>query len=134
MIHTNHISTTPASTSDFSSAIDRGTVPRAESDEKSEVLAGVVEIMLTVNYSHSGEVLRLLGTSPRGGRNGTNARAPTCLLWRTEAENFGGSWTTLQAEVDQAVNMRNVSEPQPAIFVYDSQPTRTLSAPSCAIV
>ena len=65
MIHTNHISTTPASTSDFSSAIDRGTVPRAESDEKSEVLAGVVEIMLTVNYSHSGEVLRLLGTSPR---------------------------------------------------------------------
>ena len=66
MIHTNHISTTPASTSDFSSAIDRGTVPRAESDEKSEVLAGVVEIMLTVNYSHSGEVLRLLGTSPSG--------------------------------------------------------------------
>ena len=66
MIHTNHISTTPASTSDFSSAIDRGTVPRAKSDEKSEVLAGVVEIMLTVNYSHSGEVLRLLGTSPSG--------------------------------------------------------------------
>ena len=65
MIHTNHISTTPASTSDFSSAIDRGTVPRAKSEEKSEVLAGVVEIMLTVNYSHSGEVLRLLGTSPR---------------------------------------------------------------------
>ena len=64
MIHTNHISTTPASTSDFSSAIDRGTVPRAKSEEKSEVLAGVVEIMLTVNYSHSGEVLRLLGTSP----------------------------------------------------------------------
>ena len=66
MIHTNHISTTPASTSDFSSAIDRGTVPRAKSEEKSEVLAGVVEIMLTVNYSHSGEVLRLLGTSPYG--------------------------------------------------------------------
>ena len=66
MIHTNHISTTPASTSDFSSAIDRGTVPRAKSEEKSEVLAGVVEIMLTVNYSHSGEVLRLLGTSPQG--------------------------------------------------------------------
>ena len=65
MIHTNHISTTPASTSDFSSAIDRGTVPRAKSEEKSEVLAGVVEIMLTVNYSHSGEVLRLLGTSPQ---------------------------------------------------------------------
>ena len=38
--------------------------------------------------------------------------------------NFGGSWTALQAEVDQAVNMRNVSEPQPAIFVYDSLPER----------
>ena len=52
-------------TSDFSSAIDRGAAPRSKSDEKSEVLVGVVEIMLAVNYSHSGEVLRLLGTSPR---------------------------------------------------------------------
>ena len=83
MIHTNHISTTPASTSDFSSAIDRGTVPRAESDEKSEVLAGVVEIMLTVNYSHSGEVLRLLGTSPwegfKGeGKGGLSSKSSEC--------------------------------------------------------
>ena len=85
MIHTNHISTTPASTSDFSSAIDRGTVPRAKSEEKSEVLAGVVEIMLTVNYSHSGEVLRLLGTSPHSrvaaavGRKGWVRSGHTCL-------------------------------------------------------
>ena len=64
MVHTIHISITPTSTSDFSSAIDRAPGARSKSDEKSEVLVGVIEIMLTVNYSHSGEVLRLLGTSP----------------------------------------------------------------------
>ena len=64
MIHTNHISITPTSTSDFSSAIDRGAAPHSKSDEKSEVLAGVIEVMPAVNYSHSREVLRLLGTSP----------------------------------------------------------------------
>ena len=56
------------STSDFSSAIDRAPGARSKSDEKSEVLIGVVEIMLTVNYSHSGDSATLIGNftpSPR---------------------------------------------------------------------
>ena len=51
------------STSDFSSAIDRAPGARSKSDEKSEVLIGVVEIMLTVNYSHSGDSATLIGDS-----------------------------------------------------------------------
>ena len=66
MIHTNRISITPTSTSDFSSAIDRAPGARSKSDEKLEVLVGVIEEMLVVKYSHSGEVIGLLGTSPYG--------------------------------------------------------------------
>ena len=48
MVHTIHISITPTSTSDFSSAIDRAPGARSKSDEKSEVLVGADrEVMST---------------------------------------------------------------------------------------
>ena len=56
------------STSDFSSAIDRAPGARSKYDEKSEVLIRVVEIMLTVNYSHSGDSATLIGNfTPHSG-------------------------------------------------------------------
>ena len=90
------------STSDFSSAIDRAPGARSKSDEKSEVLIGVVEIMLTVNYSHSGDSATLIGNfTPRHTQT-----KPTHMHYTP-----GVSWMCT-AKREQSTNIRRESDPR----------------------